>query len=155
VTGTLTNPITQLVSFTTGVAAPVYFDLTYIAPGVGSLGGCFSSALGSQCTPIDSPFTLFQLSSSTVIASLQFNGNGYTDTPGSGTTPTNAIFPTQTALNGTIPQIYTQLLANQPLTGITYSASFNTTPVPEPASLLLMGIGLTGAGLVARRKLHS
>ena len=154
-TGTLTTPISQFISFTTGVAAPVYFDLTYIAPGVGSLGNCFNAALGSQCTPAGSPFTLFQLSSNTVIASLQFNGNGYTDTPASGTTPTTAIFSTQTALNGTIPEIYTQLTAGQTLTGITYSASFNTTAVPEPASLLLMGMGLIGAGLVARRKLHS
>jgi hypothetical protein len=155
VTGTLATPITQFISFTTGVAAPVYFDLTYIAPGVGTLGNCFNSALGSQCTPAGSPFTLFQLTSNTVIASLQFNGNGYTDTAASGTTPTTAVFSTQTALNGTIPQIYTQLVAGQTLTGITYSASFNTNPVPEPASLLLMGIGVIGVGFIARRKLHN
>jgi PEP-CTERM motif len=33
-----------------------------------------------------------------------------------------------------------------------YSGTFSITGVPEPASLLLMGVGLMGAGLVARRR---
>ena len=154
-TGTLSTPVTGFVSFTTGLATPIFFDLTYIAPGVGPLGNCFSDALGSTCTPAGSPFTLFQLSSNTVIASLQFNGESYTGTSATGTTSTVSVFSTQTALNGTIPQIYVQLLAGQTLTGITYSASFNASPIPEPSSLLLMGLGLIGAGVVARRKFQS
>ncbi len=153
-TGTLATPVVGFVNFTTGLATPVTFDLTYIAPGVGNVADCGSSALGASCTPSGSPFTLFQLSSNTVVASLQFNGNSYIGTSASGTTPTTSVFSTQTALDGTIPQIYTRLLLGQTLSGITYSASFNAAPVPEPASLLLMGIGLVGAGLVARRKLH-
>ena len=156
VTGTLPTPISQFISFTNGVAATVYFDLTYIAPGVGTLANCSSASLGSQCTPANSPFTLFQLSSNTVIASLQFNGESYTGNPATGTTPTSAVFSTQTALNGTIPQIYGQLVAGQSLNGITYSASFNTAnPVPEPSSLLLLGFGLFGIGFAVRRKLYS
>ena len=150
-TGTVYIP--NFIEFTSGVASVVSFDLTYIAPGVGSLAGCSSSALGAQCTPAGSPFTLFQISSNTVIASLQLSGVGYTGTAASGTTPVVSIFSTQTALNGTIPQLYATLQGGGTISGITYSASFITSPVPEPASMLLMGIGLIGAGMIARRRL--
>ena len=144
--------VLKFVTFDKGVATPVYFDLTYIAPGVGTEAGCHSSAMGAECTPTGSPFTLFQLSSNTVIASLQLNGKSYTGSADTGSSYTTSIFSTQTALNGTIPEIVSALSSGQTLTGITYSASFNATAAPEPASLLLMGMGLVGAGLVARRK---
>lgn len=140
-------------TFNTGLPTPVYFDLTYIAPGVGTLAGCNSSALGTACTPSGSPFSLFQLSSNTVLAALQLNGNLYKDSSDTGVSSGVSIFSTQTVLNGTIPNIVSLLTQGQSLTGITYSASIvATSPVPEPASLLLMRMGLVGAGLIARRK---
>jgi hypothetical protein len=157
-TGFLPTPITNFITFSGGVATPVSFDLTYIAPGVGTLAGCFSAALGSECTPTGSPFTLFQISSNTVVATLQLNGVSYTGSSSTGTSPTTAIFSTQSVLNGTLPEIYALLAGGGAVSGVTYSASFIATPgpvVPEPASMLLMGVGLVGAGLVARRKARS
>ncbi|MFL6464610.1 MAG: PEP-CTERM sorting domain-containing protein [Bryobacteraceae bacterium] len=158
ITGFLPTPVTGFVNFATGVAAPVIFDLTFIAPGVGTQAGCFSAALGSACTPTGSPFTLFQLSSNTVLAALQLNGVSYTGSSATGTSPTTAIFSTQTAINGTLPEIFGILASGGAISGVTYSASFVATSspvVPEPASMMLMGVGLIVAGLVARRKVRS
>jgi hypothetical protein len=143
--------------FTAGVATPVTFDLTFVAPGSGTQAGCGSSSVGSLCTPTGSPFTLLQLSSSTVVATLQLNGNAYTGSAATGTSPTTAVFSTQLVVPGTIPAVLAQLAAGG-VSGITYSATFDSTTnpiVPEPASMLLLGIGLVGAGLVARRKISN
>ena len=147
-TGTVSMP--GFMTFNTA-AAPVIFDLTYIAPGVGTAAACGSSAVGATCTPTGSPFTLFQLSANTVAASLQINGDAYTAPKSSGYSNATGIFSTQFVMPGTIPEILAQLQTTG-VVGTTYSASFIANPVPEPASMLMMGFGLVGAGLVARRK---
>ena len=155
--GPATGPVNipGFAHFTTGVATPVTFDLTFISPGVGTIAGCASSTPGAECTPIIngqiSPFTLFQLTSNTVVATLQLNGISFTNSAATGSSDTVSVFSTQTAINGTIPGILAQLAAGTPIQA-TYSASFVATPIPEPASMLLVGIGLVGAGLIARRR---
>src|SRR3954462_7965542 len=144
--------VAGFINFSEGVALPVTFDLTYIAPGVGTAAGCSSSTPGALCTPAGSPFTLIQLSSNTVVASLQLNGKAYTGSSATGTSYTTGIFSTQTAVNGTVSDIVATLQNGGSISGITYSASFAASAVPEPGSMLLMGLGLAGAGLLARRK---
>ena len=151
-TGTGAVNVPGFIHFTAGVAAPITFDLTFIAPGVGTQAACASSTPGSLCTPANSPFTLLQLTSSTVVASLQLNGNAYIGSPSTGSSDTRGVFSTQTVVGGTLPEIISTLSSGHSINGITYSASFSASPVPEPASMLLMGLGLAGAGLVARRK---
>jgi PEP-CTERM motif len=154
VTGSVSVP--SFIQFSQGVSQPVIFDLNFIAPGVGTLAGCSSSTPGSACTPPGSPFTLFQLTSNTIIAALQVNGNAYTGSAATGSTFTTGIFSTQSAIMGTLPDIYNTLI-NGGTVNATYSASFaaSTAAVPEPGSLFLMGLSLVGAGLVARRRIRS
>ena len=146
--------IPGFIHFDQGLAAPITFDLTYIAPGVGSAADCGSAATGANCTPMGSPFTLFQLSANTVAATLNLNGEAYTAPKTSGFSYATGVFSTQFVMPGTIPDILAQLQTTG-VVGATYSASFNTSPVPEPASMLMMGLGLVGAGLVARKKVRS
>lgn len=106
-TGAVNMP--GFIKFNQGTASTVTFDLTYIAPGVGTQAGCASDTIGNQCTPANSPFTLFQLSSNTVVASLQLNGEAYTDPKSTGFSNTTGIFSTQFAMDGTISGILAQL----------------------------------------------
>jgi hypothetical protein len=136
-------------------AGTIHFDLTNIEAGVGTAAGCSSSAVGSICTPANSPFTLIQTAPNAVAITLTLDGNAWigSSVPSSLTT---GAFTTQDVAIGKIPNILATILQGGNVND-TYSASFiaTATPpptVPEPASMLLMGVGLLGAGLIARRK---
>jgi hypothetical protein len=137
----------------------VYFDLTNVLAGIGSssTSACGVNApVGSVCTPSGSPFTLTQYNGSVGIQ-LQLDGTAYMSTR-NGTSQAVAIFTTQdiTVQGVTIGEILNDV-ANGGFAS-SYSATFDAVPVsntPEPASLLLMGVGLLGAGIIARKKVRS
>lgn len=140
-------------TFTGGAVNPIDFDLTEILPGVGTMANC-NNTLGAACTPNGSPFTLYQEQNG-VDVTLNLDGVSY-GAGGSGKTgsPTIAGFTTQIIIPGTtVTAILTNLSMGGSEKGVSYSATFTATPLPEPKSfwMLLGGIGLMGLGLAKRK----
>jgi hypothetical protein len=140
-------------------AGVITFDLTTVMPGIGSAAACTSNTVGNVCTPnlgaIMSPFTLTQVAPNAVSIALTLNGVAYLGTAATGTSSTVGTFTTQDTMLGTITSILT---ASGTPAGVkeSYSGSFTAANVvPEPLSPLLMGFGLLGLGIIARRKVQS
>ncbi len=117
----------------TGTGASEQFFLTDLVQGTFAAG---------------SPFTVTETPNGLIVS---FNVDGFllNSITGSSTNYTGSFSAT---FNGTtnIGDLAGALPIQTP-----FSATFTLNSVPEPASILLMGLGLLGAGLIARRKVRS
>jgi len=149
-------PTGAVISFpnwlTFGADPNISFELTYIQPGSFSSAECgLAPASGQTCTLAGSPFNLSNAAAGAGINStVSFGVQGIVH---------NLATAEQSTFSGTfstqfVGRPYQSVLATISAGGserATYSANFEVTAIPEPATLALCGSALLGLAFVRRR----
>jgi len=135
--------------------ADIDFTLTRIEPGVGTAPPCLPPAnAGDLCTPPGSPFTLLNNSTNSFVVGLRVRGFA-TNAMGQRSTFTANFSSqnTQIPLEGALAAILDDEVG---FYQSSWSADFafqpETTSVPEPANLVMMGLALSGMAVALRRR---
>jgi hypothetical protein len=160
VTGPVNVPGFAIFQTPTGT---IHVDLNDIpaAPAMVPVCNGTTDTVGTLCTPVftfsgvqyKSPFTLFQTGAHQTSITAEFDGIAYIPPPSSFSQLVD-VTTSQTA-TASIDQIISAATAGQPIVVSTFSAELQATSIPEPGSILLMGLGLLGAGVIARKRIRN